>query len=396
MPRPSSASGRNLIRALSRSPITKLAGLRESCSVLRSERQKPVVVVVGPAPGQAGGISSVMSYLEAEKIQIANYNVVFLDTLKRGRWSIWAFVDVVLRSISLILRAKVSETGMIFHLNVSTGGSTLRKWFISTICRATLTPYVVHLHGSKYKRFFANSNFATRWIIFQLFGSAHRVIVLGSAWHEYVVSNLKVENSRVVIVANGTPELSVKAGSRRPRNKVRVVFSGRLSVQKGVPELLSACDRIYEKFQGFELVLMGDSRDDPLLSTARSKTYCSVTGWLNHDDVIRQLSSADIFTLPSHDEGLPMAMIEAMSLSIPVVVTKVGSIQDVVENSQEGFLVDAGDIEQLRLALERLIFDPVLRREMGLRAQNRWAEELEASRMARHIAEQWQSALMNA
>lgn len=355
------------------------------------------VVVVGPSPGQAGGISSVMSYLEAETKDDESLRVVFLNTLRNERWSFPAFFRVVCQAAWIIMRSKAAARGLVFHLNVSTGGSTLRKWFISALCRATATPYVVHLHGSKYKRFYSESSPAVRRVTLQLFRGAHRIIVLGKAWHDYVVAELGAAEVRVVIVANGTPQLGdVKKAQLVAADKVRVIFSGRLSEQKGVPELLDAADLIYEKCQAFELVLMGDSRDEPLLTKARSKPYCTLTGWLSHDDVVKQLDSSDIFTLPSHDEGLPMAMIEAMSLAIPVVVTTVGSIEDVIENGEEGFLIKPGDVEALGSALLSLILNTELRHEMGKKAQLRWCNELEAGQMAQRIKLQWQTALAKA
>lgn len=352
------------------------------------------VLVIGPAPGQAGGISSVMSYLEAETKDDERFQVVFLDTLKNARWSIRAFIHVVGRTVWMIVRSKISGFGLVCHLNVSTGGSTLRKWFISVICRSTGTPYVLHLHGSKYKRFFAESAPLVHFITLQLFKYSNKVIVLGSAWRDYVINELGADEGRVVIVANGTPCLDIVSREGRPAtHRVRVIFSGRLSEQKGVPELLAAADLIYEANQDFELVLMGDSRDESLLREAGTKPYCTLTGWLKHDEVVRELISSDIFTLPSHDEGLPMAMIEAMSLAIPVVVTTVGAICDVIDSGQEGFLVKPGDVEDLRSALQSLIVDRELREEMGQKALLRWRNELEAGRMASNIKMHWQAAL---
>lgn len=377
---------------------SKLAGIMRlwvSNEVARDDRS--TVIIVGPAPGQAGGISSVMSYLEAETRTDAQFRILFLDTLRNERWSITQFAAVVAQSVWIIARSKVSDSNIVFHLNVSTGGSTLRKWIISVICRATKTPYIVHLHGSKYKKFYLRSGPAVRYIVRQLFSFAKRVIVLGQAWHDYVTAELDVCRSRVAIVANGTPVLKLdRPASYAYPDTVRILFSGRISEQKGVPELLAAADLVYEKQRNFELVLMGDSRDEALLTQARSKPYCTLTGWLTHDEVVRQLQAADIFTLPSHDEGLPMAMIEAMSLALPVIVTTVGAIQDVVENGQEGFLVRPGSVHELKTALETLICDGEARQMMGRRAQLRWGNELEAGQMACRIKNQWQLALANA
>lgn len=381
--------------------LLSLIGAR--LAMIRSHRLKaspvngdrgPTVVIVGPAPGQAGGISSVMSYLDAETRSNSQFDVIFLDTLRKGHWSVAKFVGVATRSAWIVAKSKIASRQVIFHLNVSTGGSTYRKWFVSRLCRLSLTPYVVHLHGSKYRTFFAESSPLVRRIVVSLFGSAETTIVLGRIWRDYVVEELGVDKKRVAIVANGTPAIArVPCEGVDTREKIRVVFSGRISEQKGVPELLQATDRVYEEFQDFELVLMGDSRDESLLSQARSRPYCVVTGWLAHEDVIRELASSHVFTLPSHDEGLPMAMIEAMSLGMPVIVTTVGAIQDVIEDGREGYLVGPGDIGALSVAIESLVRDGSLREEMGKKAYERWRSELDSGQMARLIKLQWNAAL---
>jgi glycosyltransferase involved in cell wall biosynthesis len=343
----------------------------------------PLVLVVGPAPGQSGGISSVMSYLESE-FDREKFEVRFLDTLKSGRWS------TVCRTVGAVFEAKVTRRSLIVHLNVSTRGSTYRKWIMSRICAFFRVPYLVHLHGSKYRTFYAGASRVVQVAVISLFRGATSVVVLGGVWRDFVASELGVPLHDIAVVPNGTPapELDDAAGSQAPR-PLRLVFSGRVSVAKGVADLLQAADGLYEESLRFELVLMGDSRDSALLQQATSRPYCMVTGWLPAGDVVRYLKESDVFVLPSHDEGLPMAMIEAMSLSLPVIVTDVGAISDVIVNGQEGYLVQVGDIEGLRTAMRSLLTDQALRAAMGLHARRRWTNELRASEMARGLEVQW-------
>lgn len=361
----------------------------------RGMNSRPIVVIVGPAPGQAGGISSVMSYLQTETLQDRQFDIRFLDTMRNGSWSVPKFVGVVATASLIMAQARLSARRVVFHLNVSTGGSTYRKWFISCLCRMSATPYVVHLHGSKYRAFFGNSKPIVRRMVKSLFTSAKSVIVLGNTWHDYVIAQLSVDPNRVAIVANGTPKIAQDLDwpNRADYKKIRIIFSGRISKQKGVPELLAAADRVYKDCQEFELVLMGDSRDEQLLEQARARPYCVVTGWLSHDDVVKELASSHVFTLPSHDEGLPMAMIEAMSLGMPVVVTTVGAIPDVIVSGREGYLVEPGNISALTEALGSLVREPSLREEMGRMAHDRWRTELRSDEMVRRIQAEWDVAL---
>jgi glycosyltransferase involved in cell wall biosynthesis len=261
---------------------------------------------------------------------------------------------------------------------------------MSRICAAFRVPYLVHLHGSKYRTFYADASPLVRGAVISLFRGATSIVVLGSVWRDFVASEFAVPAQRVTVVPNGTPALGIAncAGPNK-QGPLRIAFSGRLSVAKGIRDLLEAADAIQDEALSFELVLMGDSRDSALLHEASSRSYCTVTGWLSSDQVVQRLMQSDIFILPSYDEGLPMAMIEAMSLSLPVIVTDVGAVSDVIVDGQEGYLVDAGDTDGLRAAMRSLLSDRDLREAMGLRAQQRWSTELRADRMTRGIEAEW-------
>jgi glycosyltransferase involved in cell wall biosynthesis len=81
----------------------------------------------------------------------------------------------------------------------------------------------------------------------------------------------------------------------------------------------------------------------------------------------RYIGLMDIFLMTSHFEGLPIAMLEAMTLHTPVVATAVGGIPEVLVNGEEGYLASAGDIDHLAQHVQKLLADPQLRQAMGQR-----------------------------
>lgn len=352
---------------------------------------RQVVVIVGPAPGQAGGVSSVMSYLKAEASP--TWDLIFLDTLKNSRWSITAFLRVILKFLVIISGCRLQKQPLVVHLNVASKGSTYRKLVIAAICRLTSTPYLCHLHGAKYRTFYDHARPLVQKTIRVFFKSAARVIVLGSVWKDFVVKDLRVEVPNVVVIPNGTPSTSHTRPVALKQKKVRIVFSGRLERRKGVAELIEAADRVSAEGRDFELVLMGDSRDAALLAEVESRPYCNVTGWLPKEEVVRTLATGDVYVLPSFDEGLPMAMLEAMSLGLPVVVTRVGAIPDVIEDGKEGYLLAPGDVSALTTALGSLIADATMRNRMGSFAFRRWQSELDSVKMSRCIEREWKASL---
>jgi glycosyltransferase involved in cell wall biosynthesis len=82
-----------------------------------------------------------------------------------------------------------------------------------------------------------------------------------------------------------------------------------------------------------------------------------------------ELLRATIFALPSHNEGVPMALLEAMSRSLPVLTTPVGGIPEVIENDRNGLMVPPGDVEAIEAALERLLQSSAERARLGTAAR---------------------------
>lgn len=138
--------------------------------------------------------------------------------------------------------------------------------------------------------------------------------------------------------------------------QAHVLFAGRLSPEKGIADLVEAT-------RDLPLVVAGDGPLRALVPDA--------LGFVAHDELGRLYDEAAVVVLPSLREGLPLAVVEAMAHGRPVVATRVGGIPDLVEDGVTGFLVEPGDRDGLRAALERLLADPQLRRRMGTEARRR-------------------------
>jgi len=100
-----------------------------------------------------------------------------------------------------------------------------------------------------------------------------------------------------------------------------------------------------------------------------------------------------VFVLPSHSEGLPLALLEAMFTARPIVATRVGEVPAVLAEGNAGLLVDPGSPDQLTLAIDRLLSDPSLARVLGARARARAEAEFHVSRMVARYADLYRDAL---
>lgn len=100
----------------------------------------------------------------------------------------------------------------------------------------------------------------------------------------------------------------------------------------------------------------------------------SLPGPVNGEAKARWWARADAFCLPSHGEGLPRSMLEAMADGIPVVVTRVGSIPEAVEDRRHGLLFTPGDVDQLHAHLHVLLTQPAQARQRGVAGRARVTE----------------------
>jgi glycosyltransferase involved in cell wall biosynthesis len=120
-----------------------------------------------------------------------------------------------------------------------------------------------------------------------------------------------------------------------------------------------------------ELRIGGDGDVAALSDLCRAELgpAASVLGWLDPAAKAAELAAADVFVLPSHDEGLPMALLEAMAWGLVPVVSTAGAMGEVVRDGANGLIVRAGDPADIEAALRRVVSDDALRAELSQAAR---------------------------
>ena len=161
-----------------------------------------------------------------------------------------------------------------------------------------------------------------------------------------------------------------------------VVIVSRLVRHKGYPELLAAMADV----PGAELWVVGERLPSDhgadmetvfAQAAARAGTGLRIRRLGYRRDVPAILAAADVFTLPSHFEGLPMSVIEAMLTGLPVVATDIRGPREQVVDGETGFLVPPARVPPLAEALRRLVADPGLRARLGEAGRRRALERFD-------------------
>lgn len=351
------------------------------------------VMVLTPGVGGRGGISrmmdSVSEELDKRPSDVVSVNFVSTRSDVTPPLRPFVFAQAILR----VAAACVSRRCDVLHVNVASNGSTFRKIILATIAAATRTPYVVHLHGADYARFWATRGRWSAGLVNTFFRRAARVVVLGKSWSRLVQEHVPEAARRLVILPNATPT-PPPPDPARPKDPVVILFLGRLTADKGLPQLIDALASL-AGLPSWRAVLAGNGdmqsvRD--LVRTRGLQDRVEIPGWAGPAEVDRLLRSAHIFVLPSFAENLPVSIIEAFAYRVPVICTPVGAVPEMVEHGRTGLMVPAGDVTALAEALRRLITDAGLRETLADNASAEHAARYQLSSYVDRLAEVWVSA----
>ena len=149
-----------------------------------------------------------------------------------------------------------------------------------------------------------------------------------------------------------------------------LVCVGRLCEQKGQMLLVEAAKQLRDDGVDFQLVLAGDGEMradiETLINQYALQANIKITGWISSDAVRGHILDAQALVLPSFGEGLPVVIMEAMSLRRPVISTYIAGIPELVKPGKNGWLCAAGDVEDLACAMrEALTMPPACLQKMG-------------------------------
>jgi len=335
-----------------------------------------LVVMIGPALDSPGGMSSVaQSYHEAGLFE--RWQVRYLASYRHPRLG-----DKLLRLMQTLLAlswALLLRRVALLHVHTASRGSFWRKSLFVALARAFRVPVVLHVHSGEFMRFYGEEcgpgrRALVRWIL----RCSACVLCLTPRWREALA---RVEpRARLRVLPNPAPDEPL-VRARRASGSVQpgcVLFLGRLREKKGVFDLLHAWPAVLAAWPQARLVLAGDGDAQSIVELARKLQVADaivLPGWVADAAKAEWLARAEVFVLPSHAEGLPVCVLEAMACGIPVLATRVGGVPDVVADGQEGLLVDAGDVAGLQAALLGLLGDAVLRQRLAAAALMRVERE---------------------
>ena len=335
----------------------------------------PRILMVGTALDGRGGVAAVLSVLRAGGL-FEREAVRYVSTHREG-----GALDKLCHAgagLGATLAACLLWRPAIVHAHASSGASFVRKSLVLLLARASGCKTIFHLHGGAFREYALERSGALmrRWIRHTLERSS-LVIALSDSWAAFLAGF--APKARVAVVPNAVPlpPASIPPSLANPADSDaaipgRILFLGRLEAAKGTAELLDAVVQLAPRFPQLRLVMGGSGDLDGFRRQAAQRGiagHIDLPGWLDAAARDAELARASVFCLPSHAEGLPMALLEAMAAGKAVVASSVGGLPELIRDGENGLLVPPRDAAALAQALARLLDDAGLRSRLGAAAR---------------------------
>lgn len=303
-----------------------------------------------------GGISAVVQYW-SEYIDGIRYFPMFKEGSRISKIIIFA-CSYIRMFLTLLFDKRVK----IVHVHTAAGTDFKRSTKVINLAKKFGKKVILHSHASQFKVFYAEASNEQQKKILQTLRKADKLIVLSESWKEWF-EKIGVESKKIIILHNITayPKfLSVDKQNQIDIDKrpVRFLFMGEIGQRKGVFDIIRGLSKHKEEIkEKIELRIGGNKMETQLreaIADGGLSDFVKFEGWVSGEKKIELLNWADVYILPSFNEGLPISILEAMSYKKPIISTPVGGIPEVVDKSN-GILVTPGNDEEIFSAMKHYV-----------------------------------------
>lgn len=353
--------------------------------------QKEKVLMIGSDLSVKGGIVSVIrNYLNCDFFDFAD--VIFVPTHVEGSKvrKILCFLNG-LRSIRKVIR---QQKVRLLHIHVSERGSFVRKAIVLRMAKKRGCKVILHHHGAELEKDYLQSSARKQKFIADTLEEADLNIVLSKT----LVPQLKKMslNAAVKVLYNSVKSCEENRYNPQARE---FLMLGRLEQRKGVFELLETIQEIDQELpEDIVFNLCGDGDLNKVHQKIKSlgiEHRIKHVGWIGSKQKETIFKNTMCNILFSHNEGLPMAILETMGHGIVNIATPVASIPEVVIHDETGILVPVADKKSLGEAILKVAKDEVYRMELSERAHQLILSEFDLKKNVNTLEDYYKEILLN-
>jgi glycosyltransferase involved in cell wall biosynthesis len=330
--------------------------------------QNKPILFISPLPPPQGGIAIWTKKVISEGLPDGT-PISLVNTKIRGKRNIFdrvffSFPEIyrTLYIIISLLKQLTAKHPKLIHINCSlSSAGVFRDAICMTLARIFRVPVVMHYHSNLQdftgKHFFGLSQKILRYLM----RHAARNIVINTPSLEKARSLLP-EHKPPLLLPNFMEDKLFsyeKITSQNARHKA--IFGGGITKTKGCAEILNAASALPDV--DFHLYGKMHADLDEIFRAAPPNIF--LHGEVNHSTLLKEMAQSDFLIFPSYSEGFPLTVLEAMSLSLPVIATSVGALPEMVTEEEGGYLIPPRSADALISAIEKLIAHPEKMIAMG-------------------------------
>lgn len=244
-------------------------------------------------------------------------------------------------------------------------------------CSAAYAPYARSVYKNVIKKYTDQRNtlMSERCVIWNekyykdMINEAHIAdkIICASNYTKNTLLKYGVEPKNVFVIPYGY-DCPKSIETNKSKNEVfSILYVGNVSVMKGIPNLINAFKQIANK--NVELILVGNI-SQYIYELTKDDHRIKTMGFVPHNELGTIYSKADLFVFPSYSDGFGFAPLEAMSYSVPCIVSKDSGISDVIVTGKNGFVIKSNSDAEIKKSIEWCISNKAELSKIGLEARN--------------------------
>jgi len=324
------------------------------------------VITLGPSLEEKGGMGSVAKLIASA--EHPDFDIQHISTWNSNSSRI-ALAFLFIRALWHLSKLLSSGKVDIVHIHISERGSLFRKATVALVTRLFGKPFILHAHGCEFHIFYDRLPKVGKYLVNKFLQESSQVLVLSDSWRQVYIDMCSLNPDKVVTLKNPVTIPALIPAKSIDKGVIDFVFMGKITNRKGVYDIVKAIDKMpIEDRVRVNMIFAGSGEVDELVELAKNlgvARHLTFLGWIGSQEREDLLACCDAFILPSYNEGLPMALLEAMAWGIPSISTPVGGIPEVVKHNENGLLVEPGNVDELASAMSLLIHDANLRYAIG-------------------------------
>lgn len=317
------------------------------------------ILILIPPINLIGGVSGHYRGLQKYWSQ----NIIYFETAKfsnKSKLNILTSIVNILKYIYTLIR--LSPTKVVINVSLKKGFFSKNRYI--KICKLFKKKTIIFIHGWDADYEYMLQSHKAKHIL-----SSDGFILLSESFKNKLAEH--VSKNKIFLTTTKVDDSLVKDYdiSNRTGKIETLLFLSRIEKGKGIFVVLDAYNKLITKYPNLKLSIVGDGtalNEVKQLIDKDSIKNVTIHGRLSGNDLIRAFSNADLFILPTHGEGMPGALLEAMAFGLPIITRPVGGIPDFFKNGEMGILTESLNPNDYAQFIEKLIKDPVLTKKISI------------------------------